>query len=202
MTVPRLINITLASASEGRRAMLEAVGFEVAVQPARVDETAIAQAMMAEGFKTRDVADALAALKAEKIGSRMAGLVVGADQVLDLDGRLFEKPGSPEEAIDQLAALCGKTHTLHSAAVVVENGETVWRAVSSAQMTMRPMKREAIERYVEAYWDEIRWCVGAYRYEAEGALLFERVRGDGFTIQGLPLTDLLNFLILRGSIVF
>ncbi len=180
--------------------MLRAAGIEVEAHPALVDEASIKASLVATGAKPRDIADALAEAKARKVSRKFTGtLVLGADQILvTADGAILDKPESPDEARAQLAILSGKVHRLISAVVICENGEPVWRIVDTAQMTMRALSEQFIEDYVATYWEEIRHSVGCYRIEAEGAQLFASVSGSQFTIIGLPLLPVLDYLRVRG----
>jgi len=193
--------LILASRSAARIAMLRAA--QVAFEPisAPVDEAAVRSAMLGEGASPRDVADALAELKARRIAARAPGaLVIGADQVLSCDGRLYDKPRDPAEARNQLAALRGRSHELHAAAVAYEDARPVWRHVGRAQLTMRPFTDAFLDGYVAAQGAALCETVGGYRIEAGGAQLFARVQGDLFTIMGLPLLELLAFLRSRGVV--
>ena len=190
--------LTLASTSETRAALLRAAGIPVTIRPARVDEDATKAALAAEGAVPRDVADALAEMKAVKHAA--PGLTLGADQVLDDDGTLLSKPGGPAEAVAQLRALRGRTHRLIAAAVIAEEGYPVWRAVAEARLTMRDLSDRYIDDYVERNWEDVRHCVGAYRIEAEGVRLFARVEGSHFAVLGLPLLEVLDYLVLRGVV--
>lgn len=191
----------LASTSEIRARLLRQAGVSFEVRRGRIDEDAVRASHLAEGGSARDLADLLAELKARKISERMPeALVIGADQVLECDGRLFTKPGSPAEARDQLAALSGRTHRLHSAAVVCRDGAPLWRHVGQVRMTMRPLSDAFVADYVARNWVSIRQAVGCYKIEEEGVRLFARIDGDFFHILGLPLIELLTWLAIRGDI--
>ena len=187
--------LVLASGSTIRRTLLENAGVPTEVVPARIDEPAIRASLLAEGAPPRDIADTLAELKARKTAGKMPGrLVLGCDQVLDLDGDLLSKPADPAEARAQLHRLRGRMHRLHSAAVLYRDDRPLWRHVSQVRMHMAQRSDPWIEDYVARNWDEIRFSVGAYQLEAEGARLFSRVEGDYFAVLGLPLIELLNAL--------
>lgn len=194
-------NIILASASKIRQQMLANAGVVVDALPARLDESAIRAALEVEGAKPRDVADVLAEMKAQKLAERHpASLVIGCDQVLCFQGEIWEKPEMPDVAREQLRKLRGRTHMLHSAVVLFDQARPVWRHVEEASLTMRSFSDGFLDDYVERNWDEIRHCVGAYQLESEGARLFSSVDGDHFTILGLPLLPLLNYLSQRSFI--
>jgi septum formation protein len=180
--------------------MLRAAGVELEAHAPLVDEDSIKQAMAGDRAKPRDIADALAEAKARKLSRKFLNrLVLGCDQILvTAEGALLDKPESVDEAKDHLAMLSGKSHRLISAAVICENGEPVWRTVDSAQMTVRPLSEAFIDDYLARYWEHIRHCVGCYRIEAEGAQLFTSVSGSQFTIIGLPLLPVLDYLRIRG----
>jgi septum formation protein len=193
--------IRLASSSAVRRALLEAAGLRVSVAPARVDEHAVREAMQADGARPREIADALAGLKAEKVAARHPeGLTLGCDQVLEFEGQALGKPDTPEAAGAMLRQMAGKPHLLHSAAVVVEGGQPVWRHVAVARMQMRALSARYIDAYVQRNWEQIRHSAGGYLIEAEGIRLFSGIGTDYHAILGLPLIQLLNWLALRGEI--
>lgn len=193
--------ILLASASEIRLTLLQAAGLSVTSQPARIDEDSIRMAMQAEGASPRDLADTLAEVKARKIAEKNpTSLVLGCDQILELNGKIFAKPESLDEARAQLCALSGQTHRLLSAAVLYQDGQPVWRHVGQARLTMRGLSDPYLTDYLTRNWSSIRHAVGCYKLEEEGVRLFSAIEGDHFTILGLPLLPLLSYLGTRGLI--
>ncbi|KZY37910.1 septum formation protein Maf [Roseovarius sp. HI0049] len=194
-------NLVLASASAIRQQLLRKAGVSFEVQPARVDEASLRDAMQAEQAPPRDIADALAEMKARKVAARAgSALVLGCDQVLAHRGRILGKPVSPEDAADQLKGLRGDTHQLLSAAVIYEDGAPVWRHVGVVRLTMKSFSDAYLDAYLQRNWDSIRHSVGGYKLEEEGVRLFSQVQGDYFCVLGLPLLELLAFLGLRGVI--
>lgn len=197
MSVP----LVLASGSAIRAQLLENAGLRFQVQVPRLDEEAVKQALIAEAAPPRDIADALAEMKARKVSDRAPGaLVIGCDQVLDFDGALISKPATAEAALDQLKAMRGKRHKLLSAAVICRDGKPIWRHVGQVRLTMRQSSDTYLTAYVARNWDSIRHAVGAYKLEEEGVRLFTAIDGDYFNVLGMPLLELLNFLAVRGAI--
>ena len=194
--------IVLASGSAYRLAMLRDAGVAVEGLAPGLDEDALKDGLRAEGVSARDLADTLAEAKAMKVARRVpATLVLGADQVLVLaDGTQLDKPQTPDEAREHLRRMSGQTHRLISAAVFAEDARPVWRHVDSAKMTMRPLSDAFIDAYVAQHWEDIRHCVGCYQIERVGAQLFARVEGNHFTIIGLPLLAVLDYLRVRGKL--
>lgn len=194
------MRVVLASQSASRRAMLTAAGVPFAAVSAGVDEDSAKAALLGDGFGARDLADALAELKAIKVSSGDGqALVLGCDSVVALeDGSMLDKPRDRADAADHLRRLSGKRHELVSAAVMAEGGRPVWRVVDRARMYVRPLSEAFIESYLDLEWPEISGCVGCYRIEGPGAQLFNRIEGSQFTVLGLPLLPVLDYLRVRG----
>jgi len=192
------MTLVLASLSQTRRAMLIAAGVVFEAQGAPIDEETAKASLRAQGLEARDLADALAELKALRVSAKRPGdIVLGCDQTLALDdGQMFDKPG--DALADQLRALSGRTHRLFSAVVACENGVPVWRHVDSVKLTMRPLSEAFIADYVAREGEAVAGCVGGYRIEASGAQLFAKIEGNHFTILGLPLLPLLYWVRIRG----
>jgi septum formation protein len=181
--------------------MLRNAGVDFVVQPARIDEAAIKEGMQADGAPPVDAAQALADLKAMRITPDEAdALVIGADQILECDGVWFDKPESMDDAKTQLGALSGRTHHLHTAATVVKEGAVIWRDATDVALTMRALSAAFIADYLAAEGDAVLQSVGAYQIEGRGAQLFAGLRGDFFSVLGLPLLPLLGFLRGHGVV--
>jgi len=188
--------LVLASGSATRAALLEAAGLAfLRVAPA-VDESAVLAALRSAGAPAEEAAVSLAELKARSATGRSppGSLILGADQILELEGAWLEKPADLAAARAQLASLRGRTHRLVSAAVVVKDGARIWHATASAELTVRRFTDAFLDAYLARCGETVLGSVGAYRIEGLGAQLVSRVRGDHFTILGLPLLPLLAFL--------
>jgi septum formation protein len=189
--------LILASQSRARQELLANARLAFEAIPADIDERRIQHD---SGLSDPDrIALLLAREKALAVSSvHPDRIVIGADQTLALESRLFTKPTGRAQASDQLHALSGKTHELHSAIVVARNGSTIFETVSVARMSMRPLTENEIEAYLDAAGEVVTTSVGAYQLEGLGVHLFERIEGDHFTILGLPLLPLLAFLRSEG----
>lgn len=190
--------VILASKSAARRAVLTGAG--VAFEPlvAGVDEDAVKASLLAEGATPREIAEALAELKAIRVSRGRIELVVGADQTLEFEGRLYDKAESLEEARSRLQALRGRPHQLHSAVVVAKEGTPIWREVVTATLTMRDFSDAFLDDYLWREGEQALGSVGCYRLEDLGAQLFSKIEGDYFAILGLPLLGLLELLRNHG----
>ncbi len=180
--------------------MLENAGVQVTTYPARVDEESIRASLIAENSKARDIADCLADAKAQKVSSKVSGWVLGADQVLDFGGQTFSKPESQQDLASQLEQLSGNDHDLYSAAVIYKDGAAIWRFVGVARMSMRILSKEFIASYVEDQFEAVQSSVGGYHIEGAGAQLFSKIQGDYFSVLGLPLLNILDFLRVQGEL--
>lgn len=194
-------SLLLASQSASRQRLLREAAVPFEVVPAGVDEETAKASLVAEGLSPRDLADALAELKAVRPSMRAPGaLVLGCDQTLSLGDEVFHKPADMEGARRHLLALSGRTHQLNSAAVLVRDGAVLWRHVGIANLTMRNLTPAFIGRHLARVGQKALASVGAYQIEGEGIQLFEKVEGDHFTIVGLPLLPLLSELRNLGAI--
>lgn len=193
--------LILASSSTKRLALLKAAGVEATPVAPRVDEASVRAALEAEWATPRDIADNLADLKAAKVAQRHGqAVVIGSDQVLDLDGQSLGKPHDPGAARARLLLLRGRTHRLHTAVVVHHEGRPVWRHLAEATLTMGTFSDAYLDAYLARNESTVTRTPGGYLLECEGARLFTRVEGDHFAILGLPLLPLLAYLGSRGWI--
>ncbi len=193
--------LLLASASPIRLQLLRNAGLEVTAQPARIDEDAIRRSLEVDAATPRDIADALAEMKARKLAEKNPdALVLGCDQILAFKGQVFGKPETPDEARHQLTEFRGQSHQLISALVLYDGGKPIWRHMSEAKLTMRPLSESYLDDYITRNWHSLRQSVGGYKLEEEGIRLFSAIEGDYFTILGLPLLPLIGYFGTRGFI--
>jgi septum formation protein len=193
--------LILASSSEGRKELLEKSNISFLSVKPNIDEDAVKTSLLNENYSPRDIADALAELKASKISLKNPdSLVLGCDQILEFEGLILKKPSSKNIAVQQLMKISGKKHTAYSAAVIFENARPIWRFVGKADLFLKNNSERYIYDYVDRNWDSIKNSVGGYKIEEEGCRLFTRINGDHFSVLGLPLLEVINFLCIRGVI--
>lgn len=199
-------SLTLASKSASRRSMLDAVGIEYTAVPAEVDERALETGLA--GAAPSIVALALAKAKARQVGETGAagGLVLGGNSLVSVAGRRFDKPDSREQAANHLRFFSGNVMELHSAAALWradesaarQSGRIVWSHVETAHLHVRELSEAFIENYLDREWPAVSACVGVFRIEGPGPLLFGEITGDYFTILGMPLLAVLARLREEG----
>lgn len=187
--------IVLASGSVSRRAMFEAAGIAAILDKPDVDEDALKRDSVRLGISTEGTAMRLARAKADAVSARHPGqTVIGADQMLECGGEWFDKPADLTAAAAHLRRLSGRRHRLVSAVAVFRDRRRLWETVDSAELVVRPLSAAFIDKYLEVEGERVLSSVGAYRIEGPGIHLFESIHGDHFTILGLPLLPLLDFL--------
>ncbi len=193
--------VVLASASRIRAELLRKAGVECTVAPAHIDEEEVKRSLRGEGADGAAIADTLAELKARHLAPRFPGaLIVGADQVLDCQGTLFDKPPDLDHARAHLVALRGRTHDLVSAVSVLRDGVRLWHHIARARLTMRDFSDDFLDAFLTEAGESALASVGGYQLEGPGVQLFERIEGDYFTILGLPLLPLLDFFRNHGVV--
>jgi septum formation protein len=193
-----LTGLVLASKSMARATVLRGAGVAFEAVGSGVNEDALKEELLSHGQTPAKIAAALAEAKALAVAWERDGLVIGCDQTLEMDGKLFDKADSLEEARERLMALRGRTHELHSAVAVVRGNDVRFRELDSARMSMREFSDAWLDRYLARQGEAVLGSVGCYQLEGEGAQLFDHVVGDFFTILGLPLFGLLDFLREEG----
>ncbi len=192
-------SIVLASGSATRKDLLERSGVGVDVRVPGIDEAMVTDSLVRDQAKPEDIAVCLAEMKALRIGSQEPEqVIVGCDQILWSNGRVFHKARNVGDARNVLLELRGRPHSLISAAVVVIGGARVWHAISRAELVMREFSTLFLDSYLARNWPGVQGSVGCYRLEDEGVQLMAQVRGDLFAIMGMPLVELLEYLRVRG----
>ena len=195
------MTLVLASRSAGRRAMMENAGLTFDTDAADIDEDAVKEALRAEGAPVERAAEALAELKARRITPRHPGaLVLGADSMLECEGRWFDKAESMAQARDHLLALSGREHRLVTSAVLVRDGQRIWHHTAVARLTVRPLSEAFLDDYLAAVGEQALASVGCYQVEGRGLQLFSRIEGDFYAIVGLPMVALLEQLRALGDL--
>ena len=193
------IGIILASKSQIRSELLLKAGLKFTAIDAKIDEEEAKSSYINKGCSARDLADILAAMKAKKLSCKyLDKLVIGCDQIMECNGQILSKANNPTDLADQLKFLRSKSHTLYSACVVYFANKAEWRFIGSATITMRNLSDEYISKYVDDNWDEVKHCVGGYKIENSGISFLSKINGDYFSILGLPIIQLLDYLVNRG----
>ncbi|NBY89415.1 MAG: septum formation protein Maf [Candidatus Fonsibacter lacus] len=187
-------NIILASASGIRLKILNDFGFNVKVEIANIDEDEIKNSLLAEKFTSFDISRALAETKAKKISSKINDqIVLGADQVLDLEGKIFNKPENMELAVNLLNRLSGKKHSLYSSICLSKNGSTIWMHTEQTVLKMKKLSDSFIKDYLKKIGLETIKKYGVYQIEGVGKDLFEEIKGDEYSVMGMPIKQLINY---------
>ena len=190
-----LNTIILASKSGVRKKILEDNKIICEVEPSNVDEESIKESLLKEKASPEIISKNLAALKANKISQKRVGkLVLGADSVIDLNGKIVSKPVNRDEALKILRDLNGKTHHLISSVCISQNGSMIWNYTDKASLTMKQMKEEELINYLTKISDEALYAYNVYQIEGEGRSLFSAVDGDEDTIMGLPVKKIKEYL--------
>lgn len=194
-------DIILASKSKVRALLLKNAGLSFVSVDAAIDEEQVKLSYINAGYTPRDVADVLADMKAKKLSNRFPNqLVIGCDQILSFREQIISKAKNINDLVHQLKVLEGNEHIVYSASVVYINNKPEWRFIGSANMTMRNLSDDFILKYVEDNWKKIQHSVGGYEIESFGASLFSKIDGDHFSVLGIPLLQLIDYLINRGVI--
>ena len=189
------MKIILASKSGVRKKILENHRINCSVVPANIDEDQVKESMISEKATPELVSKNLAELKANKISSKKPDeLVLGADSVIDLEGKLLSKPKTREEAVEILKKLNGKKHQLISSVCISKNGSMIWNHTDASTLTMKKLNLDEIKSYLGKIKDEVLYAYGVYQIEADGRSLFSKIEGDEDTIMGLPVKQIKEYL--------
>ena len=187
--------IILASKSQVRKEMLEKNGFQCEVNPANIDEENVKQSLLKEGLTPHLISKNLAELKANKISNKKNGqIVIGADSVIDLEGKIISKPSNRSEAMEILKKLNGKKHYLISSVCISKSGSMIWNYTDKAALTMKEMSEIELKKYLSKIKDETLYAYNVYQIEGEGRKLFSKIEGDEDTVMGLPIKKIKEYL--------
>ena len=187
--------IILASKSKVRKKILEEKGIDCIVKPSNVDEESVKESLLKEGASPEIISKNLAELKANKVSQKMPEkLVLGADSVIDLKGKIISKPVDRNEALQILRDLNGETHHLISSVCISQNGSMIWNYTDKASLTMKKMSEKELISYLAKISDETLYAYNVYQIEGEGRSLFSKIDGDEDTIMGLPVKKIKEYL--------
>ena len=187
--------IVLASKSEVRKKILEENKIKCVVEPSNIDEDSVKDSLLRDNASPEIISKNLAELKANKISQkRNNDLVLGADSVIDLKGKIISKPINREKALEILLDLNGQTHHLISSVCISQNGSMIWNYTDKASLTMKKMSKEELKKYLAKISDEALYAYNVYQIEGEGRSLFSKIEGDKNTIMGLPIKKIKEYL--------
>jgi len=187
--------IILASKSEIRKKILKDNKIQYTAEPSNIDEDSIKQSLLKENASPAIISKNLAELKANKISQKRDGdLVLGADSVIDLKGKIISKPNNRDEALKILNNLNGQTHHLISSVCISKNGSMIWNYTDKASLTMKHMTEEELKTYLGKISDAALYAYNVYQIEGEGRSLFSKIEGDENTIMGLPIKKIKEYL--------
>ena len=187
--------IILASKSKVRKKILELNQINCMVEPSSVDEDSVKESLLKEKASPKTISQNLAELKANKISQKRPGnLVLGADSVIDLNGKIISKPIDRSEALEILKSLNGQTHHLISSVCISQNGSMIWNHTDKASLTMKLMTEKELKSYLNKISDEALYSYNVYQIEGEGRSLFSKIEGDEDTIMGLPVKKIKDYL--------
>jgi len=190
-----MTNIILASKSKVRKEILEKNKINCLVEPSNVDEDFVKNSLLNEGASPEIISKNLAELKANKVSQKRNGeMVLGADSVIDLEGKLISKPTNRDEAMNILKKINGKKHHLISSVCISKNGSMVWNYTDKAELTMKNMSDENLKKYLSKISDEVLYAYNVYQIEGEGRTLFSNIEGDEDTIMGLPVKKIKEYI--------
>ena len=188
-------SIILASKSEVRKKILDENNIKCTVEPYNLDEDEVKKALLSQGATPELISQNLAELKANKVSQkRMGEIVLGADSVIDLNGRLISKPKNRTEAMNILTSLNGKSHFLISSVCISLNGRMIWNYTEKAEMKMKNFTKEELQEYLTKISDNNLYSYNVYQIEGEGKKLFSEIKGDVNTIMGLPIKNIRKYL--------
>ena len=187
--------IILASKSEVRKKILEENKIECKVEPSNLDEDEVKKSLINQGATPELISKNLAELKANKVSQRRSGeIVLGADSVIDLDGKLISKPTNRVDALNILESLNGKSHFLISSVCISFDGKMIWNYTEKALMKMKNFSRKELEEYLSKISDKNLYSYNVYQIEGEGKKLFSEIKGNVDTIMGLPINSIKKYL--------